>query len=66
MAKKTENLKMLKKEELQKNLIDLKEQIRVIRFRGQGAKAKNVKEVATLKKKVAQILTELNSKDKLK
>ena len=66
MTKKIENLKMLKTDELQKNLIDLKEQIRVIRFRGQGAKAKNVKEVATLKKKVAQTLTELNSKDKLK
>lgn len=64
MAKKKENLKGMKKDELEKQVSDLREQIRVIRFKGQGAKSKNVKESATLKKQIARALTELHSKNK--
>ncbi len=63
MAKKEkENLKGMKKEELKKKLADLEESIRVLRFKAQGSKSKNVKESTTLKKQVARILTEMNKK----
>ena len=67
MAKKTkkelsENLKGMKGEELKKELIDLEETLRVLRFKAQGSKSKNVKEAANLKKQVARILTEINKK----
>jgi len=62
MAKNKENLKGMKKEELKKKLVDLQENIRIIRFKGQGSKSKNVKEVATLRKLVARVLTEINKK----
>ena len=57
-----ENLKGMKKDELKKKLIDLEENIRVLRFKAQGSKSKNVKESATLRKQVARVLTEINSK----
>lgn len=57
---KKENLKEMKKEELKKKLIDLEESMRVLRFKAQGSKSKNVKEAATLRKQVARILTEIN------
>lgn len=62
MTKKTENFKEMGMDELKKKLIDLKEEIRVLRFKAQGSKSKNVKESATLRKKVARILTEINKK----
>ena len=63
MAKtKNENLKGMKTEELKKKLIELEENIRVLRFKAQGSKSKNVKESLTLKKLVARILTEINKK----
>ncbi len=63
MAKKEkENLKGMKKEELYKKLADLEESIRVLHFKAEGSKSKNVKESATMKKEVARILTELNKK----
>ena len=67
MAKKTkkelsENLKGMKPAELKKKLVDLEETIRVLRFKAEGSKSKNVKEFATLKKEVARILTEINKK----
>ena len=63
MAKKAEeNLKGMKKDELKKKLVDLEENIRVLRFKAQGSKSKNVKESATLRKQVARILTEMNKK----
>ena len=60
MAKKTENLKGMKQDELKAKLVALQESIRVIRFKAGGSKSKNVKEVATLKKEIARILTEIN------
>ena len=64
MAKKSENLKVLDKDVIEKRVIDLEEQIRVIRFKGQGAKSKNVKEAGMLKRQIARLLTELRSKNK--
>jgi ribosomal protein L29 len=63
MAKtKKENLKGMKKDELEKKLAILRENARVIRFKAEGAKSKNVKELSVLRKDIARILTELNSK----
>lgn len=62
MAKKTDNLKGLKIEELKKNLVTLRESLRVLHFKSEGSKSKNVKEQAGLKKQIARILTEINKK----
>lgn len=67
MAKKTkknskEDLKGMKKEDLKKQLSVLQEEIRVIRFKAEGSKSKNVKEVAALKKQIARVMTEINKK----
>jgi ribosomal protein L29 len=63
MAKsKKENLKGAPVAELKKKLASLQEEARVIRFKAEGSKSKNVKELATLRKKIARVLTELNSK----
>ena len=48
------------KSELQKRLILLREEIRVVKFKAEGSKSKNVKENKFRKKQIAQILTELN------
>jgi ribosomal protein L29 len=60
MPKKTENLKGMKENELQKKLTLLQEEVRVIRFKAEGSKSKNVKELSGLKKQIARILTEIN------
>ena len=57
-----ENLKELKGPELVKKLALLREEVRVIRFKAEGSRSKNVKEQATLKKQIAKILTEINKK----
>jgi ribosomal protein L29 len=66
MAKEKKNTKKSFKEmsgdELKKELILLRESLRVIYFKAEGAKSKNVKEATSLKKQIARILTELNSK----
>ena len=62
MAKKKDNLKGMKKDELKKMLLARKESVRVIRFKTEGSKSKNVKELATIKKEIARILTEINRK----
>lgn len=61
MAKKKENFKEMKKDDLHKKLSSLREEIRIIRFKAEGSKSKNVKEYSTLKKQIARILTEINS-----
>ena len=66
MAKKIENLKEMKPEELKAKLVSLQESIRVIRFKAGGSKSKNVKEVATIKKQIARVLTEINKNNKKK
>ena len=60
MPQKTENFKGMKKDELQKKLSLLQEEVRVVRFKAEGSKSKNVKELSGLKKQIAQVLTELN------
>jgi ribosomal protein L29 len=59
-TKKKENLKELEQGELNKKLHALREEVRVIRFKAEGSKSKNVKELWSLKKKIARVLTELN------
>jgi ribosomal protein L29 len=66
MAKKTENLKGMQMNELKAKLVTLQESVRVIRFKAGGSKSKNVKEVATMKKGIARILTEINKNNKKK
>ena len=60
MKNKTENLKGIAKGELEKKLILLREEIRIIKFKAEGSKSKNVKELHSLKKQIARILTELS------
>jgi len=60
--KKEDDFKDMKEGELAKKLAILRENARVIRFKAEGSKSKNVKELSTLKKEIARILTELNSK----
>ena len=60
MPQKTENFKGMKKDELRKKLALLQEEARVVRFKAEGSKSKNVKELSGLKKQIAQVLTELN------
>jgi len=62
MAKKEENLKGMKIDELKSKLIILQENIRVLHFKMEGSKSKNVKESASLKKQIARVLTEINKK----
>ena len=62
MTKKIENLKGMKMDELKKKLLDLEESMRILRFKAQGSKSKNVKEFATLRKQIARVLTEINHK----
>ena len=62
MKNKKENLKNMKKDDLAKKLATLKESIRVINFKAEGSKSKNVKELSVLKKDIARILTEINKK----
>lgn len=66
MAKKAENLKGMEMDELKKKLIDLRENIRVLHFKAEGSKSKNVKESMALRKQIARVLTEMNKKNKKK
>ncbi|OGI68218.1 hypothetical protein A2738_02000 [Candidatus Nomurabacteria bacterium RIFCSPHIGHO2_01_FULL_42_15] len=62
MKTKKENLKDMKGDELNKKLAILQENARVIRFKAEGAKSKNVKESVTLRKQIARVLTELRAR----
>jgi ribosomal protein L29 len=68
MAKKNAkvNVKEMKGEELKKELALLKENLRMIHFKAEGSKSKNVKEAANLKRQVARIMTEINAKKVIK
>lgn len=50
--------------ELKKELVTLREGLRVIHFKSEGSRSKNVKESATIKKQIAKILTEINKNKK--
>ena len=62
MAKSKENLKGLGVEELKGKLSTLQETLRVLHFKVEGSKSKNVKEASNIKKQIAKVLTEINSK----
>jgi ribosomal protein L29 len=60
MAEAKENLSEMSKEELQRRLNVLREEIRMLKFQNEGARSKNVKEVGGLRKQVARVLTQIN------
>lgn len=66
MAKTNKNTKKSFKEmneiDLEKELTVLKETLRVVHFKSEGSRSKNVKEAGALKKEIARIMTELNKK----
>ena len=61
MAKKMENLKEMKTGELRSKVLELQENIRTMRFKAEGSKSKNVKELSAIKKQIARLLTEIRS-----
>lgn len=63
MDKKKDNLKIMKKEELEKELAILREEVRVSNFKSEGSRSKNVKEMREKKRQIARILTEINNKN---
>lgn len=60
MKKNNEQFKGMKKDELEKKLISLREEVRTMNFKSQGARSKNVKEAGALKKQIARVMTEMN------
>jgi len=62
MAKKIKNFKEMKEGELKKELTTLQENLRVLHFKTEGSKSKNVKESLALRKQIARVLTEINRK----
>jgi len=59
---KFKELKDKKKDEINKLLLAVREDIRKARFGNSGSKTKNVKEIKNHKKTVARILTVINKK----
>lgn len=59
-TKKTENFTGMKEAEIRRELATLKESLRVLHFKAEGSRSKNVKEAAALKKQIARALTEIN------
>ena len=57
------DLKNRSVEDLQKEIADKREALRVFRFGGAGSRSRNVKEGRTIKKEIARLLTELNTRD---
>jgi ribosomal protein L29 len=60
MAKKKGQFTDMKKDELAKEVLSLREQIRTIRFKAEGSKSKNTKETLALRKQIARALTVIN------
>lgn len=50
-------------EQLQKDVGDLREKIRTIRFGGAGSRTRNVRERRSVRRDVARTLTELRARD---
>ena len=57
MKKGVKSLREMKKSDLDKKLVELREDLRSIRFKAEGAKSKNVKESLFIRRQVARILT---------
>lgn len=66
MATKKESKKKSDKDLTEKSLLSLREKLRELRFKVEGSKSKNVKEVREIKKDIARILTALNQSTKNK
>ena len=49
-------------EDLQKEVADKRESLRVFRFGGAGSRSRNVKEGRTIKKEIARLMTELTAR----
>ena len=62
MKNKKEKLNEVKGNELEKKLAVLRENVRIIKFKAEGSRSKNVKELAALKKEIARVLTAMNHK----
>jgi ribosomal protein L29 len=58
------NIKEKSDKELQKMLKEHREQLRKFRFSISGSGTKNIRQGRNLRKEIAQILTELNSRNK--
>ncbi len=61
MAKNENTTKTV--EHLKKEVNDIQEKLRVIRFGGAGSRSRNVKEGRNLRREVARAKTELRSRD---
>ncbi len=59
---KTKELKTKDKAEIEKLVYEKKESLRALRSNLSGSKSKNVKEVITIRKDIARMLTEMNAK----
>ena len=57
-----ENTAKSSQTDLQNKLVTLRESIRVIKFKAEGGKPKNVKEIANLRKEISRVMTEVNKK----
>ncbi|HNW71491.1 MAG TPA: 50S ribosomal protein L29 [Candidatus Paceibacterota bacterium] len=66
MAKKKENPKGMSKDELEVKLAELRESLRILHFKVEGSKSKNVKEAQSIKRQIARVLTEINADKKSK
>ncbi|MEO5635345.1 MAG: 50S ribosomal protein L29 [Candidatus Paceibacterota bacterium] len=64
MARKKENLNNIGIDELKKKLVVLKEDMRAIKFKAEGSKPKNVKEMSGMRKQIARLMTEINQNKK--
>ena len=49
--------------ELHKAIVDKREALRVFRFGGAGSRTRNVRAGRTLRKEIAQVMTELRKRD---
>ena len=57
-----EGLEKLSVEDLQKLNVEKREALRVFRFEGAGSRVRNVRSGRTLRREIAQILTELKAR----
>ena len=56
------DLKKQSVEEIEKQIRDKREALRVFRFEGAGSRMRNVREGRMLRRDIARLLTELNSR----
>ena len=59
--KQKEALVGMKEADLKKKLISLEEEVQGIKFKAEGARSKNVKEMWNLRKQIARVLTKMNA-----